>query len=118
MRIINIKNEQGSFTVISENGIINANFGLNHPEIILENNSMLIFDKVEAYYDLISNADLFSMQDSNINLESLLEENLINVDAVTGVSYKGADITEIYELRYHGYSIYYIKRAGTNPLAI
>lgn len=119
MRIVNLKNEQGSFHIISENEIIDINFGINHPEIILEDNSMIIFDKVEAYYDLISNADLFSMQNSDINLESLLcEENLISMDTVSGVSYKGDDISAIYELEYHGYSIYYIQRTGINPLAV
>lgn len=119
MKIVNIKNEQGSFHIVSDNEVVDVTFGLNHPEITLEDNSMIVFDKVEAYYDLIGNADLFSMQDNSINLESLLsEDNLISMDTVSGISYKGDDISAIYELKYHGYSIYYIQRTGINPLAV
>lgn len=118
MRIIDIKNEMGSLKVTSENEIINVNFDINHPEIILEDNSMIIFDKVEAYYALISNAEMFSVSDNSINLESLLGNNLVNMDTVSGISYKGENITVIYELNYQDYSIYYIQRTGINPLAI
>jgi hypothetical protein len=118
MRIVNLKNEQGSFKILTENKIIDISFDLNHPELILEDNSMIIFDKVETYYKFIGNADLYSMQDNSINLESLLSDYLIAADTVSEVSYKGDDISVVYELVYDDHHICYIQRTGINPLAV
>ena len=118
MRIVDMKNEEGTFKIISDNKIIDINLNKIHPEIILEDNSMIVFNCVKAYYSFISDPYLFSAQDDNINLESLIsEEFLVNMDTVSGVSYKGNDIVAIYELKYHEYPIYYIQRMGINQLA-
>ena len=117
MKYIDIKNEQEAFCINSDNSIIEVNIPSTHPEIILEDNSMVIFEDVESYYDILSDADIFIKCDQNFNIQKLLSEKLISSDTVSETNYKGENVTAIYKIKYNTSNIYYIQRTGINPLS-
>lgn len=116
MKCLDFKQQQSSFICESTNGIIKVNIVDLHPEFTLEDNSMLIFPNTNSYYDFISNGDLFSMHNNDINIENLFK-NMNIIDTVNGVSYMGQDINTIFEITYNNQKIYYIQRGGINKIA-
>lgn len=117
MKYVDIKSEQGTFSVVSDNGTINVNIANNHPELIFEDNSMLIFDDIKTYYKLIGNANLYIAQDKEVNVETLLTDYNIKSDTVSNFSYKNEDVNSIYEIEFKDHKIYYIQRTGINKIA-
>lgn len=117
MRYLDIINEEGAFNVTSDNGLVVANVTDIHPELIMEDNSMVIFDSIGTYYDLIGDANMFSDVDNTVNIESLMA-SMVSCDTVTDFSYKAHDINIIFEIDYNGNKIYYIQRTGLNPLSV
>lgn len=118
MRYVDIINQEGAFNLVSENEIVKANIVDIHPELTFEDNSMLIFSSIDAYYDLIGDAEVFIQIDNDVNIEKLLDENLVNSDTVVDFSYNGDDVTMVYEISYHGYALYYLQRSGVNPISL
>lgn len=116
MRYIDIINEEGAFNLTSENESISINITNIHPELIFEDNSMIIFSNIEAYYSFIGDANLFTGIDNDVNLEGLLEENLEDIDTVIDFSYKGTDVITVAKINYNGDYIYYLQRVGLNEL--
>lgn len=117
MKFFDIIHEEGTFNIISDNELISVNITGIHPELILEDNSMLIFDSTETYYKFISNANLYTASDNDINLEELMAENFIDSDTVSNFSYKNQDVQSIFKFEYESNNIYYIQRTGINRLA-
>lgn len=118
MKFVDFYNEEGSFDIVSENEILEVNISNIHPEIILEDNSMIIFEDVESYYDIITDANIFIPIDQDINLENLISGNIINSDTVSNFSYHGYDVNLIYQLLYRNHKIYYLIRTGLNNISI
>lgn len=116
MKYLNIIHEEGAFNLKSVRGLIEANITVLHPELVLEDNSMIIFDSVDSYYDFIGNADMVSMYDHNIHVDNLLSYEKTS-DIVSNFSYKGEDVTVVIEITYHDRKIYYLQRTGINPIA-
>lgn len=109
-RIVDFINEEGTFNVTSANETIKVNITDIHPEMTFEDNSMLIFDSIDAYYIFIGNAELYSMYDQCVNIDKLIEEYNAGSDLVTDFSYKCSDVISIYKFRFNQYDLYYIQR--------
>ena len=108
MKMIQIIMEDGAFQVKGEKGKVEVNITEIHPEAIMENGSILIFDKPETYYQLIGDASLFIEVDSDINVNKLIENG--TSDTVSNFSYKGYDVSKIIQASYQNGMIYYISR--------
>lgn len=118
MRYLDMVHEEGTFACKSDNGLIDVNFTVIHPELILEDNSILMFEEVDGYYDMIGDADLYEMYNNNIILDNLLvPENSLAADTVSGLSYKGFDVMLVMTGVLRGHKFCYIQRKDANPIA-
>jgi hypothetical protein len=115
MKFIDIINQEGTFNIVSDNKLVSANVTDLHQELVMEDNSMIIFQDVETYYNLISNADLYSMYDQEVYIDELLKYDSIE-DTVSDFSYNGADVNKITEIKYNDKLIYYIQRSVVENL--
>lgn len=89
-----------------------------HPELIMEDNSVIIFPNQKSYYKFISDAELFNTTDNEIYTDYLLE----NYDNECyfpddSISFDGNDISLIFAITLDDDIIYYIIRDGENELA-
>ena len=108
MKMIQIIMEDGAFQVKGEKGKVEVNITEIHPEAIMEDGSILVFDKPETYYQLIGDASLYVDADSDININKLIENG--TSDTVSNFSYKGYDVSKIIQASYQNGMIYYISR--------
>lgn len=114
MKYIDIRNSEVAFSLVSQNELINVNIVDIHPELTFEDNSMLIFTKSSTYYDFISNADIFTPIDQDVNMKYLVDNYEYISDTVVDFSYNGADVTSITEFKFNDDFIYFIQRSGVN----
>lgn len=108
IKILEILNEDGTFALVSEHETIQVNLTDVHPELIMDDGSILAFDTVETYYTLIGDANVYFEADHAVDIEKL-SENAIS-DSVANVSYKGYDVNKITKIEYQNGVIYYINR--------
>lgn len=111
MKCTNIIQQEGTFNVTSENALVSVNLTHRHPELVMEDGSMLIFDSISTYYAMIGSTLVSDTTDGSkdINMEALFEMESVS-DTVSGVSYNGADITSITSIKYESGYIFYVKR--------
>lgn len=117
MKYTNITNQEGAFNITSVSESIKVNITGIHPELVLEDNSMLVLQDTETYYNLIGDAGIMSPIDQEVDIDSLITEDTVS-DTVENVSYNGFDITNITDINYNGKHIYHLQRSGINPLSI
>lgn len=115
MRIAMFIHEQNPFVLESANKLVNVNIQNNHPEIILDDKNILVFEDVETYYNLIGDANVFSAIDNNIDITRLQNESGVTIsDTVTDLNNIGnkygenLEIINIEDINYNGKHIYYI----------
>ena len=119
MRYVNILNSDDEIHIISENKIIEIHIEDMHPELFLEDNSILVLDSVETYYKMIGDTTIFPNGgiDRDINLNRLVEL-ITESDSVINTIYKESIVNMIFKLSYNNHNnIYYIQRTGINNLA-
>lgn len=111
MKCTNITHQEGAFNVTSENALVSVNLPNRHPELVMEDGSMLIFDSISTYYAIIGSTLVSDTTDGSkdINMEALFEMEYIS-DTVSGVSYNGADITSITSIKFEPGYIFLVKR--------
>ena len=117
MKILEINNQDGYFEVESVNKLINVNIVDQHPEMVLEDHSMLIFESADLYYKLAEDLSLFDAAFFIINLKKLMKDGTVLTDTVTDLSYNGQDVKSITKITIFGMNLYFIIRTGINPLA-
>lgn len=89
-----------------------------HPELVMEDNSIIVFPNQKSYYEFISDADLFNIDDNEIYTDYLLEnyDNECYFPEDT-ISFDGNDISLVFSISLDSGTIYYILRDGENELA-
>lgn len=117
MKIVNFYTEVSEFKVVSENEKIKTDVGQFHQEMILEDNSMIIFQDTQTYYDIISDANMYIDIDKDINLENLLS-NIVATDTMSKYNYYGHDVILIHQISYGKHILYYLVRSGLNNVSV
>lgn len=80
-----------------------------HPELLLEDNSIIIFPNQKSYYNFISNPDLFSS--NNVNVEKLIKKFPNKIFCPNNeISYDGLNISKIFGIEYNTEKLCYIIR--------
>lgn len=105
MKVLDIIHQSGTFTVESKNKIISVNIVDIHPELILENNLIIVFENDLSYYRFVSNSDIYSIQDNEVNVDELLKYDKVE-DETDEFSYNGTNINNIIKINHQNDNIY------------
>lgn len=84
--------------------------GEDHPEMVLENGSVVVFESTKGLYELIGDANIYRMIDRTVDLDYLLDNHLewSNMDEINSSKKKIVDITPIFKFNIRGYNVYKI----------
>ena len=117
MKVIRFKTTDTPFKVVSINELVKVNIVDKHPEMTLEDQSMIVFDNVDTYYAFIENRELYTQTKQQVNVPKLLtySEDAVT-DPVDPFSYMHMNITSITEIPYSNKNgeegrIYYVTRS-------
>lgn len=115
-KFLEVKQSPESFNLEELQDYMDPIVGI-HPELVMDDNAIIIFPDQKSYYDFISNADLFSNTDNEINIEALMEN--YDCDCIVPeeyISFEGSDINLIFIIDFNSTKICYIIRDGENKM--
>lgn len=117
MKITSICNTDFLLVCETMNKLIRLNLNYRRPEIVLEDNSILIFENTSIYYEIVENNEIYDSVNKNINMKYLL--NNVSVSDPMGeiVSYKNDDIILINDILINDKHIYHLRRTGLNKVS-
>lgn len=89
-----------------------------HPELVMDDNSIIVFPNSKSYYSFVSNALLYTPIDNEVDIENLIDyyDNECYFPEEE-ISYEGNNISIIFVIEFEGDKIYYVLRDGENSLA-
>lgn len=118
MKIVRSISRKDEFNIKSDHNTVEVCITDYRPELIFEDNSMLIFDSVTTYYDFVDNSYVYNHKTHEVDLETLFYKFPVESDIVSSnTEYDGFAVLCISKIKYNKGFIYYIIRDGINEAA-